>query len=584
MNSNTSAAQAPLEAVLITEDLKRRPSREPDYKAENDAFEALAQGLADSPDGILHCLAEVALDLCEADSAGISLLVEKDGEQFFHWPAVAGQWKGHVGGGMPRHSPCGLVLEREAPQLFARPERHYQYGMPVKFGIAEALLSPFHVDGKAVGTLWVLVHDDTRKFDSEDLRRLTSLATFAAAAFRTARLLEETLKALEERKQMEQALRHKAAELAEVNRRKDEFLAVLAHELRNPMAPLSNSLHILRLTSPGAPETRTVGEMIERQVDHLRRLVDDLTEASRITQGRIRLRKEHVDLHRAVRNAVETSRPVIESARHRLTVSLPDEPVLVADPVRLTQIIANLLNNAAKYTPAGGQIRLGVECCGDEVAISVSDNGIGIPPAMLTRVFDMFTQVDQSAARAQGGLGIGLTLVRHLVELHGGCVEARSAGLNQGTEFVVRLPRAARAEAGEQCALENPRSVDTLPRTRVLVADDNRDAADSLGTLLQLLGAESRVVYSGPEALDALDEYRPQVVILDIGMPGMDGLEVARRIRQHPQHRGLKLVALTGWGQEDDRRQSHAAGFDFHLVKPLDVGALQSLLCSLDGN
>jgi PAS domain S-box-containing protein len=375
----------------------------------------------------------------------------------------------------------------------------------------------------------------------------------------------------------------KAAEeaLREADRRKDEFLAILAHELRNPLAPILNSLHILRLTSQGDPEADGVTEVIERQVNHMVRLVDDLMEVSRITRSRIELRKEPVEVAAIARSAVETSQPLIEAAGHRLVLSIPPEPlILEGDPVRLTQVVANLLNNAAKYTDRSGQIWLTVRREGAAVAISVRDSGSGIPSEMLPRVFDLFTQFDRRAGRAQGGLGIGLTLVKTLVEMHGGSVRGFSEGTGRGSEFVVRLPLAGPRRHLEIAAKEVHPST-TLAPCRFLVVDDNRDAAESLGTLLQLHGADVRVAYSGPEALEALATYRPSVVLLDIGMPGMDGHEVARRIRQRPELRDVALVALTGWGQEKDRHRSQLAGFDDHLVKPADISSLEKLLASL---
>jgi PAS domain S-box-containing protein len=378
-----------------------------------------------------------------------------------------------------------------------------------------------------------------------------------------------------ERKQAEAVLR-------EADRRKDEFLAILAHELRNPLAPIRNSLHILRLNSRHDPAAERVGEIMERQVNHMVRLVDDLMEISRITRGKLELRKELIEVAAVVRSAVETSRPQIEAAGHQLAVALPPEPLtLEGDTVRLTQIVANLLNNAAKYTDAGGQIWLTVRREGDRVMISVRDTGTGIPPEMLPRVFELFTQVDRHAGRSQGGLGIGLTLVKRLAEMHGGNVVAHSEGTGRGSEFVVRLPLADHPYPTARAGSEADSPPVLTPR-RVLIVDDNHDAADSLGMLLKLLGSDVQVVYNGPDALEALVRYQPAVVLLDIGMPGMDGYEVARRIRQEQLSRNVTLIALTGWGQEADRKRTQIAGFDYHLIKPPEISTLQSLLISLD--
>ena len=384
-------------------------------------------------------------------------------------------------------------------------------------------------------------------------------------------------------------LERTAAALREADRRKDEFLAILAHELRNPLAPIRNSLHVLRLTAGREPAIDRVSEMMERQVDHMVRLVDDLMEVARITRGKMELRKEPVEVAVILDSAVEASRPLIEAAGHKLVVSIPPEPLTVeGDPIRLSQVFANLLNNAATYTNQGGKIRLTVERDGKSVVISVRDSGAGIPAEMLPVVFEPFRQLESPTGRVPGGLGIGLTLVKSLIEMHGGSVEAHSGGIDRGSEFRVRLPLAPGVQPTGDGAPTETRSVGAggrravLHARRVLVVDDNRDAAESLAMLLELLGADARVVYSGAEALDLLETYRPAVVLLDIGMPDMDGFEVAQRIRQRPEFDNITLIALTGWGQEEDRRHSREAGFDHHLVKPADVGALETLLVTLD--
>ena len=377
------------------------------------------------------------------------------------------------------------------------------------------------------------------------------------------------------------ARKHAELALRDADRRKDEFLAMLAHELRNPLAPIRNSLNILRLMSQSDPTVEQVGQMMERQVNHMVRLVDDLLEVSRITRGKIELRLELVEIAGIVRTAIETSQPLITAAGHQLAVSLPPQPLTIhADPVRLSQVISNLLNNAAKYTEAGGQIWLTIRPEGDWVAISVRDSGIGIAPDMLPHVFQLFTQVDRHSSRAQGGLGIGLTLVKSLTEMHGGEVLAHSAGLGQGSEFVVRLPLVPQQAGSEPPPADDRPPSGPSPRT-ILVVDDNRDAAMSMSLLLKLLGSEVRVAFNGPDALQAIAEFKPAIVLLDIGMPGMDGYEVARRIRKQREFDGVTLIALTGWGQEDDRRRSQSAGFDHHLTKPADMVTLEALLVSI---
>lgn len=378
---------------------------------------------------------------------------------------------------------------------------------------------------------------------------------------------------LSERERVEVALR-------DADRRKDEFLATLAHELRNPLAPIRNSLHILRLTGSNDPAAEQVCDMMERQVGHLLRLVDDLMEVSRITRGKVELRREPLELAAVIRSAVEASRPMMDESEHQLAISLPTEPLILnGDPVRLSQVFGNLLNNSSKYMRQGGQIWLNARRDGGQVVISVRDTGIGISAEVLPHVFEMFTQADRSKRQAQGGLGIGLTLVRTLVEMHGGSVEAYSAGVDQGSEFIVRLPVSdtqSFQRAGD--LRERP---PLLPRRRVLVVDDNRDAAVSLGRLLGVLGVEARVVHDGPAALETLETYPADIVLLDIGMPGMDGYEVARQIRQRSEWNDRVLIALTGWGQDEDRRRSSEAGFNHHLLKPADMAALTLLFKSL---
>ncbi len=363
--------------------------------------------------------------------------------------------------------------------------------------------------------------------------------------------------------------------LIEADRRKDEFLATLAHELRNPLAPIRNGLYILKLTGKADGTVADIYQMLERQVKHLVRLVDDLMEVSRITRGRVELRKERTDVRSVVESAIETSRPLIDATGHRLEVDLPAEPLpLDADPMRLAQAITNLLNNAAKFTDAGGDIRISARREAGNVAISVRDNGPGIAPDLLPRVFDLFAQAP-GHRHGKGGLGIGLTLVRSMVELHGGTVEARSEGERRGSEFILRLPL---ERDGAVPASPSGAAASDVRSRRVLVVDDNRDAAESLGVLLALLGVETRTAHDCPAALAALDEFRPSAILLDIGMPEMDGDEVARRLRQHPCGRDVVLVALTGFGHERDLRGAAGGGFDHHLAKPLDLEMLRQLL------
>jgi PAS domain S-box-containing protein len=387
----------------------------------------------------------------------------------------------------------------------------------------------------------------------------------------------------DERRAEEQLKQH-AQELAEADRRKNEFLAMLAHELRNPLAPIRNALSIMKKRDSDDALREWAREMVDQQVQLMARLIDDLIDISRVASGKIRLRKEWVSLGPVVANAVETSRPIIEGQHHQLSVALPAESVLVeADPTRLAQVLANLLNNASKYTPPGGRISLSAALEGSEVVFRVRDNGMGIPPDMLGRVFDLFAQLDDSLDHSQGGLGIGLTLVQRLVDLHDGNVQAFSAGPDRGSEFVVRLPR-ARLEAPGAVEPSHVAPTD-LPRAtnrRVLVVDDNVPSAQSLATVLKLEGFDVHIVHDGPSALQAVPAYRPDVLLLDIGLPGLDGYEVARRLRARPDGGALVIIALTGYADDESRRRTREAGCDQHLTKPLDPDLLLSLLSSLE--
>jgi PAS domain S-box-containing protein len=414
------------------------------------------------------------------------------------------------------------------------------------------------------------------------------------------------------------------AALKESDKRKDEFLAMLAHELRNPLAPIHNSVQIIRAKGLPIPELQWAGEVIERQVQQMTRLVDDLLDVSRITRGKIELRKERVQLATVVSSAVEASRPLIEKWQHELSVNIPSEPIyLDADLTRLSQVLMNLLNNAAKYTEPGGRISLtatvktgGVRGQGSLVTketshearstklegpaglapypslspdpfsswfieVSVRDTGIGIPPEMLPQIFGMFIQLDRSLGRAQGGLGIGLTLVRTLVELHGGTVEAHSDGLGHGSEFVVRLPILEESKAlAIQGEHDNGKLTDLPGHRRILIVDDNQDAAHSLAKLLSMMGNEVHTAYDGVEAVGAASVFQPDVILLDLGLPKLDGYQAARLIREK-QGKDVVLVALTGWGQEDDRRRTREAGFDHHMTKPVEFETLQQLLLAV---
>ena len=383
-----------------------------------------------------------------------------------------------------------------------------------------------------------------------------------------------------ERKRLSDNLARLAVDLSEADRRKNEFLAILAHELRTPLAPISNAIRALRLGGSDLDAVHSAYEMLERQVGQMSRLVDDLLDVSRITRGKIDLRTERIDLATIVNQAVEAARSLYTSLNHELSVTLPPQPVyLDADPARLAQVIGNLLNNAGKFTDRGGHVWLSVELEGRQGVIRVRDNGIGIAAEELPRLFDMFAQVDTTLERSRDGLGIGLTLVRTLVEMQGGTVEAHSGGLGLGSEFIVRLPVAA--ETTEPPSRKPVAAPAATAGLRILIVDDSADGAESLAMLLKVGGYETHKAYDGLEAIEAAARLRPDVVVLDIGLPKLNGYEACRRIREQPWGKDLLLVALTGWGMEEDRNKSREAGFDAHLVKPVDYTVLMQVLASL---
>jgi PAS domain S-box-containing protein len=419
------------------------------------------------------------------------------------------------------------------------------------FGLRAYACNPLLAGGTLLGTL-SFASRTRDQFTPDEIEFLETISHYVTAAYRQMRLI---------------------AQLREADRRKDEFLATLAHELRNPLAPICTALHVIRIGRGAAMES-SLGVM-ERQTAQLTRLIDDLLDVSRITRGKLQVRKAVLDVTTALQSAIETSRPFIDEAKHRFDVQLPPEPLFVdGDLTRLAQVFANLLSNAAKYTPEGGRIALTAARQGNEVVVSVRDNGIGIPEGMQERVFEMFTQLDRTPERGYPGLGIGLTLVKSLVEMHGGTVAVASRGPGTGSEFAVRLPLVA---AGPPVAAREPDSRAQRAR-RVLVADDNEDAARLLGMSLRLEGHDVRTVHDGAQAVATAAEFQPDIVLLDLGMPRMNGLEAARHIRAQRGGEKVTLIALTGWGQEEDKRRTREAGFDHHWTKPVSTALLEAIL------
>jgi signal transduction histidine kinase/ActR/RegA family two-component response regulator len=428
------------------------------------------------------------------------------------------------------------------------------------FGIRAYACHPLMSGDLLLGTL-SFASRSRDEFDADELEFLRTICDYVTVAYERVRLIQQ---------------------LRDSDRRKDEFLAVLAHELRNPLAPIRNSLQLLRMGNGNGEIIEQARSVMERQLEHMVHLIDDLLDVSRITRGKIQLRKERVELAAAVQSALEAARPLIEASNHELTVRLPPEPTyLDADPTRLAQVFSNLLTNAAKYTERAGRIWLTVERQSGDAVVSVRDTGIGIAAEYLPRVFQMFSQVAPALERSQGGLGIGLSLVKGLVEMHGGTVEAHSDGPGKGSQFVVRLPvvdlLTHRSIDPERDAAASAR----CSPSRILVVDDNRDSVDSLATVLQLQGHDIQTARDGVEAVQAAAAFRPNLVLLDIGLPKMNGYEAAQRIRQHDWGKTMVLIAMTGWGQDEDKRRALQAGFDHHMTKPVDPVALEKLMAVL---
>ncbi|HYC56609.1 MAG TPA: ATP-binding protein [Candidatus Binatia bacterium] len=455
---------------------------------------------------------------------------------------------------------CGTVAQQRQPMAYSNIQQNVDPMLDNlrRFGFQAYACTPMMADDRLFGAL-AFASKQRARFDIEEIEFLETITRYVTAAYERVRLIDE---------------------LRDTDRRKDEFLATLAHELRNPLAPIRNALQIMRLTENDAEASEQARTMMERQLGQMVRLIDDLLDVSRITRGKLELRKEPVELAAVVKNAIDTAMPAIQAAGHELVVELPSYSILLdADPVRLGQVFSNLLNNAAKYTERGGRIWLCARHSDRKVKVSVRDTGIGIPAQALPTIFEMFTQVERSLEKSQGGLGIGLTLVKRLVEMHGGSVEARSEGVGRGSDFAVTLPVTSAASAA--IVTESAESPQRRSACRILVADDNRDAAESMGTMLRLMGNDVRTVHDGAEAVEEAEVFRPDVVLLDIGMPRLNGYEAARRIRQECWGKAMHLVALTGWGQSEDKSRATEAGFDRHFTKPMDPADLERIVSGL---
>ncbi len=440
----------------------------------------------------------------------------------------------------------------------------------VRNGQPEHELKTASDTGRSDNVCWQVRKDGTRFWCQSVMTPLLDETKQARSFARVMHDLTES--------QASEAQRQRADGLADANRNKEEFMALLSHELRSPLSPIVNALSILRQMKTDNPIIENAGHIIDRQVSQMVRLVDDLLDISRITKGKLRLTKEKVELRVVANHAAESVRPLMEARKHEFSVALPTNPVWVeADPARMEQVVVNLLNNAAKYTDTGGLIRMTVSQEGDDAVIRVRDNGVGIAPDLLPKVFDLFTQVDGSLGRSYGGLGIGLALARNLVEMQDGRLLAQSGGLGKGSEFTVKLPVVAGASGRESTTVLEP-GKSTGRSLRVLVVEDNVDAADSLSMLLRLYGHDVQVARTGPTALEMASASRPDVVLLDIGLPGMDGYQVARHLRARPEFEGVLICALTGYTPSDaDRLRHQESGFDHYFVKPVSLEKLSEL-------
>jgi signal transduction histidine kinase/CheY-like chemotaxis protein len=535
-----------LDPVIATPDLTRRPSRAPDYRAENLALVSLARHLSASSTDILQKLVETARELCGADSAGVSLVEEHEGGTVFRWSAIAGQFAEHVRGTTPRDfSPCGVVLDTNAVQLFANPGKHYTYLDGIVPPIVEALLQPFSVDGRPIGTIWVIAHDEHRKFDLEDARVLGSLATFAANAYQFVASLRGA---------------------REVERRKDEFLALLSHEMRSPLTAMLLWIRALRGDSVDPPTRERAVAAIERSTVALARMIDDLLDVSRIIAGKFSIEPQDANLAKIVGDAVEAMQIPAAEAQVELAASIAGEEISIyADSTRIQQVVGNLLANAIKFTPPGGKVSIVARSREGRAEVTVSDTGEGISADVLPLIFERFQQGDVSTTRRHGGLGLGLAVARHLVELHGGTIEASSDGPGLGSTFTVRLP-AVSLHSVQAAKSAVPARLDGL---KVLVVDDDPEIRLALEAALREAGAEVTTASCVQEAVERYASERSDVVITDLAMPDADGYELLRTLRAR-WNDGVPILALTGAAALQDRESVRDAGFTLHLTKPIE--------------
>ena len=550
-----------------TEELGIRPARPADHVAENRVLLRLARAQSGSRERLLQEIADAALALCDAGSSGISLIEGSDLHKQFRWFAVAGLCTGLQGKTTAwQECPCRVALEAAAPQLFVRPQDHFRSLQFPGVDIAEGLVVPIPTDNGPVGAIWVMSHTSARRFDLEDVRLLSDLAISAGAA----------LKMVDARDTGQES-----------ERRHNEFIAMLGHELRNPMAPIDSAIGAAKNLCSDNEKAVEVLTIAQRQMRHLRTLVDDLLDAARLKHGKLAIKHSDTSLNEIAFDAVTAVKHHIESRHHSLRLTGLEVPVPVrADHVRLSQVLGNLLSNAAKYTPIGGTIELAVRTVSEEtdtgkqdvVVIDVNDNGIGIDPSVQPHVFELFAQSVRGSARAEGGLGIGLAVARRMVELHGGTISLQSEGIGKGTSVTLHLPVLRYVDAPS--AMSEAARPQHLGPVRLLLVNDNADALQSLGMLLELEGHQVATCGAGREAVILMKKTPPEVAIIDVGMPDMDGFDVARAVRADSRLDDVMLVALTGYAAESDKSRALAAGFDYHLTKPLSLDKLRYILAN----
>lgn len=581
LSHSDAAGDAQRAQMLATEMLDARPHRAPDYAAENAALHNLAKALGASDAVMLQTLVDMALALCCAGSAGISLRDRNVTQHStFRWVAVSGRCAAYVDRILPSNeSPAGVTLELDSPQLFASPKHQFACLTDIDPEITEELVVPVPGTPEPWGALWVMSHDETHCFDNEHRRILTSLANFTCAALS----IKQANADAEARAAEAEAARRALAE-AEAN--KDNFIALVGHELRGPLAPVDSALAAAQKLAADSPAVLSALAVANRQVAQLKRIVSDLLDASRIRTGKLAVRRTYGLLGDIVTDAMGTVRVAADKRQHRLRAEQPPYPVTVfADAGRLTQVLSNLLGNAVKYTPSGGdgEIVLRVEAPDPEtipehdstpreVIITIRDTGMGIAPELLPHVFDLFTQVPDVRMRAEGGLGVGLSVVRYLVNAHQGEIAVHSDGEGKGTEVIVRLPIVCRSQVAHAAPTSHG-----IPPARILLVDDIPDATEALAILLTLDGHEVKRAQSGPEALALVEFFAPDVALIDINMPGMDGHELARLLKQCPQCASTRLVALSGYASTEIAER-FSDDFECYLVKPPSLEDLGEVL------